>query len=53
MLHLSVPGYYSDNQDLTQARLSYLEQFAVYDPSAAAGGSPAVVADYSGITGTS
>jgi hypothetical protein len=52
VVNLSVPGFYSATQNLTQGRLSYLEQFAVYDPPAAAGGSPAVVADYSGITGT-
>jgi hypothetical protein len=51
-LHLTVPGFYSAGQELTQARLSYLEQFAAYDPPAAAGGSPRVVADYSGIAGT-
>ena len=31
--------------------MSYLEQFAAYDPPAAAGGAPRVVADYSAITG--
>jgi hypothetical protein len=31
--------------------VSYLEQFAAYDPPASAGGTPRVVADYSGITG--
>jgi hypothetical protein len=50
-LQLTVPGFYSPAQALTQARLSYLEQFAAYDPPIAAGGAPLVVADYSAITG--
>jgi hypothetical protein len=50
-LHLSIPGFYSPDQALTQASLGYLEQFAAYDPPAAAGGTPRIVADYSGITG--
>ena len=49
-LHLSVPGFYSSGQALSQAGLSYLEQFAAYDPPAGAG-APRIVADYSGITG--
>jgi hypothetical protein len=36
---------------LTQAKASYLEQFAAYDPPAG-GGVPRIVADYSGITGS-
>ena len=54
-LQLSVPGFFSPAQALTQARVSYLEQFAVYDPPATAGaaaGAPRVVADYSAISGT-
>jgi hypothetical protein len=31
--------------------MTYLEQFAAYDPPAAAGQAPSIVADYSGITG--
>jgi hypothetical protein len=53
VLRLTVPGLYSRGQALTRARLNYLEQFAAYDPPAAADGSPRVVADYSGITGMS
>jgi hypothetical protein len=49
-LRLTVPGLYTPNQALTQADISYLEQFAAYDPPAG-GGAPRVVADYSGITG--
>jgi hypothetical protein len=49
-LQLNVPGFYSPDQTLTQASTSYLEQFAAYDPPAG-GGTPRVVADYSGITG--
>ena len=49
-LHLTVPGLYTPDQALTQASISYLEQFAAYDPPAG-GGTPRVVADYSGITG--
>ena len=52
-LQLTIPGFYSAGQALAQARVSYLEQFAAYDPPAAAGGAPSVVADYSGITGAS
>jgi hypothetical protein len=51
VLHLTVPGLYSSGQALTRAAVSYLEQFAAYDPPAATGGTPRVVADYSGITG--
>ena len=50
VLRLTVPGFYSPSQALSQARVSYLEQFAAYDPPAG-GGAPRVVADYSGITG--
>lgn len=50
-LHLTVPGLYSSQQALPQATVAYLEQFAAYDPPAAAGGSPRIIADYSGITG--
>jgi hypothetical protein len=52
MLHLTVPGFYSDAQGLSRARLSYLDQFAAADPPAGAG-TPRVVAQYSGITGKS
>ncbi len=51
LLRLSVPGFYSSAQPVNQATLSYLEQFAAYDPPAGGGGAPSVVADYSGITG--
>jgi hypothetical protein len=50
LLRLTVPGLYSASQGVSRAGLSYLEQFAVYDPPAG-GGAPRVVADYSGITG--
>jgi hypothetical protein len=49
-LHVTVPGLYTPDQALTQADIPYLEQFAAYDPPAG-GGTPRVVADYSGITG--
>jgi hypothetical protein len=49
-LHLTVPGLYTPDQALTKAGISYLEQFAAYDPPAG-GGTPRVVADYSGNTG--
>ena len=51
LLRLTVPGFYSSSQPLTKATVSYLEQFAAYDPPAG-GGAPRIVADYSGITGT-
>jgi hypothetical protein len=51
VLHLTVPGFYSPAQALTQAGITYLEQFAAYDPPAGRGATPRVVADYSGITG--
>jgi hypothetical protein len=47
---LTVPGFYSGGQVLTQAGLAYLDQFAAYDPPTG-GGTPRVVGDYSGITG--
>jgi len=50
LLHLTVPGFYSPGQALSRAGVSYLEQFASYDPPAGRG-SPHIVADYSGITG--
>jgi hypothetical protein len=49
-LHLDIPGFVSSSQALPRAGVSYLEQFAAYDPPAG-GGAPRVVADYSGITG--
>ena len=49
-LHLNVPGLYSASQPLTQATVSFLEQFAAYDPPAGTG-APSVVADYSAFTG--
>jgi hypothetical protein len=49
-LRLTIPGFYSPSQAHSVAGLSYLEQFAAYDPPAG-GGAPRVVADYSGITG--
>jgi hypothetical protein len=49
-LRVTIPGFYSPSQALSQAGVSYLEQFAAYDPPAG-GGAPRVVADYSGITG--
>ena len=52
VLHLTVPGFYSDAQGLSRAGLSYLDQFAAADPPAGAG-TPRVVAEYSGITGKS
>jgi hypothetical protein len=48
-LHLDIPGFVSSGQGLSRAGVSYLEQFAAYDPPAG-GGAPRVVADYSGIT---
>ena len=50
-LHLTVPGFYSPDQGLSQAGMTYLEQFAAYDPPAGAGQAPSIVGDYSGITG--
>jgi hypothetical protein len=51
LLRLTVPGYYSPATALQQAALSYTDQLAAYDPPATAGGSPRVIATYSGITG--
>jgi hypothetical protein len=50
-LHLTVPGFYSPAQALSQARVSYLEQLAAYDPPSGSGAAARIVADYSGITG--
>jgi hypothetical protein len=52
VVHLTVPGFYSDAQGLSRAGLSYLDQFAAADPPAGAG-TPRVVAEYSGLTGKS
>ena len=49
-LRLTIPGLYSSQQTQTQATVGYLEQFAAYDPPAA-GTTPRIIADYSGITG--
>jgi hypothetical protein len=50
-LHLTVPGFYHRAKARPRAAVSYLEQFAVYDPpKGAASASPSVVADYAGIT---
>jgi hypothetical protein len=49
-LRLTVPGLYSSAQPVTRAGLSYLDQFAAYDPPADAG-PPTVIGAYSGITG--
>ena len=51
-LHLNVPGLYTPAKALPQADISYLEQYAAYDPPAGVG-TPRVVADYSGIATTS
>ena len=51
LLHLTVPGFYSPGHGLSRAGMTYLEQFAAYDPPAGSGQAPGVVADYSGITG--
>ncbi len=50
VLHLTIPGLYSPAQSLSRAGLSYLDQFATYDPPAGSG-VPRIIADYSGITG--
>jgi hypothetical protein len=50
MLRVTVPGLYSPAQPLPSAGLGYLDQFAAYDPPAG-GGTPRIIADYSGITG--
>ena len=50
VLHVTIPGLYSPSQSVTRAGISYLEQFAAYDPPAG-GGAPRIVADYSAITG--
>ncbi len=49
-LHLSIPGFRSSSQGASPVQVSYLEQFAAYDPPAG-GGAARVVADFSGITG--
>jgi hypothetical protein len=48
-LHLSVPGFYSAADPLTRAGLTYLDQFAAYDPPSGAG-PPTVIAEYAGLT---
>ena len=51
VLHVTLPGFYSASQSLTRVGLTYLEQFAAYDPPSGSG-APRVVGDYSAITGT-
>ena len=46
-LHLTVPGFYSPAQALSSAGLTYLDQFAAYDPPANVG-VPTVLGEYSG-----
>jgi hypothetical protein len=48
---LTVTLRYAPGQPVTRAGISYLEQFAAYDPPAG-GGPPRVVADYSAVTGS-
>jgi hypothetical protein len=50
-LTITPPAGSTPQQALSQATVGYREQFATYDPPAAAGGTPRIVADYSGITG--
>ncbi|MGH3171565.1 MAG: hypothetical protein ACRDN0_37600 [Trebonia sp.] len=47
-LKLSVPGYYTSKQRLKSASLTFVDQFAAYDPPATIPGL-SVIADYSGI----
>jgi hypothetical protein len=49
-LRLTIPGLYSSAQPLTSAGLTYLDQFAAYDPPPNAG-PPTVIGVYSGPTG--
>jgi len=51
VLRLTVPGFYSSADPLTRAGLTYLDQFAAYDPPLNAG-TPTVIGEYSGLTGT-
>jgi hypothetical protein len=51
ILHVTLPGFYSASQSLARAGLTYLDQFAAYDPPSG-GPAPRVVADLSAITGT-
>jgi hypothetical protein len=54
-MHLDIPGWVSASEGASlarganQVRLGFLEQFATYDPPAAAGTPAAVIAHYSGI----
>jgi len=50
-LHVTIPGFLSPGQAMAKVTVTYLEQFASYDPPAGSG-APRVVADYSAITGT-
>jgi hypothetical protein len=50
-LHLTVPGFYpADGPALPTEGMTYLDQFAAYDPPAG-GKAPQLIASYSGITG--
>lgn len=48
-MHVTVPGFYSPSEALSQATMGYLEQFATYDPPSGMSGAR-VVADYSAMT---
>jgi hypothetical protein len=55
-VRLRIPGFDDGTRRLTKAGLSYLEQFAAYDPPRAGVGDdafPSIIADFSGITASS
>jgi hypothetical protein len=50
-LKVTIPGYLSAGEGARQATVTYLEQFATYDPPRRSGNLLPVIADYSAITG--
>jgi hypothetical protein len=48
-IRIAVPGYYSARQPVTTAALSYVDQFATYDPPRGSPAGPLVIASVSGI----
>jgi hypothetical protein len=48
-IRITVPGYYSPRQPVTSATLSYVDQFATYDPPQGSPSGPVVIASVSGI----
>jgi hypothetical protein len=49
LIRVAIPGYYSSSHPVTSATLSYVDQFALYDPPGGTGADPVVIASIGGI----